>query len=172
MLDLLGLLLIFSARVLDVSCGTIRILFLVRGQRAIAACIGFFEVMIYMFVLSQILGGGRVLSSIELVFYCGGFAAGNYVGSFLESKFMNTHALAEVILEDSPAGEEIIRKLRENGLGATVIRGKGRSGDKLLVEVFCRRNDLDLIQKITGDNGFVTMSDVRAAYGGWFANRK
>lgn len=170
--DLAGLLLIFFARVLDVSCGTMRILFLVRGKRAIAACIGFFEVMIYMIVLSKILGGGRVLSFIEIVFYCGGFAAGNYVGSLLESKFMNSHALTEVILDDSPVGDEIVRQLRESGLGATVLKGEGRSGGKLLVEIFCRRNDLNLIQKLVGNNGFVTMSDVRIAYGGWFPKRK
>jgi uncharacterized protein YebE (UPF0316 family) len=128
--------------------------------------------MIYMLVLSQILGGGRVLSFVELVFYCAGFASGNYVGSYLETKFMNTHALTEVILDDSPAGEEIVKALRENGLGATVIRGEGRSGGKLLVEVFCRRNDLDLIKKLVGNNGFVTLSDVRVAYGGWFSKKK
>ena len=172
MLDIFGLLLIFCARVLDVSCATIRILFLVRGKRAVAAFIGFFEVMIYMVVLSQILGGGRVLTLIELIFYCGGFATGNYVGSYLESKFMNAHALTEVILDDSPEGREIVEKLRESGLGATVIRGEGRSGEKLLVEIFCRRNDLDLIKNLVGDNGFVTLSDVRAAHGGWFSKKK
>ena len=170
--DLIGLLLIFCARVLDVSCGTMRILFLVRGKRAVAACIGFFEVMIYMLVLGKILGGGKVLTTTELIFYCAGFASGNYVGSFLESKFMNTHALAEVILDDSPEGEEIVKKLREKGLGATVLRGEGRSGDKLLVEVFCRRNDLALIKDLVGDSGFVTLSDVRVAYGGWFSKNK
>ena len=171
-LDLIGLLLIFFARVLDVSCGTMRILFLVRGKRAIAAFIGFFEVIIYMAVLGKILGGGKVLTFTELVFYCGGFATGNYVGSFLEEKFMNTQALAEVILNDSPEGEAIVKELRENGLGATVLKAEGRSGGKLLVEIFCRRNDLLLINKIVGNNGFVTMSDVRKAYGGWFPKRK
>ena len=171
-MDIAGLLLIFCARVLDVSCGTMRILFLVRGKRAVAACIGFFEVMIYMLVLSWILGGGKVLSFIEIVFYCGGFATGNYVGSFLESKLMNTSALVEVILNDSPAGEEIIQKLRENGFGATVVRGEGRSGRKLSVKVFCHKKDLDLVHKLAGDNGFVTISDVRIAYGGWFPKSK
>ena len=149
-----------------------RILFLVRGKRATAACIGFFEVMIYMLVLSRIIGGGRVLSFMEIVFYCGGFAAGTYTGSFLESKFMNANALVEIILDDSPAGEEIVKKLRENGFGATVIRGEGRSGRKLSVKIFCHRKDLDIVHKLAGDNGFITMLDVRTAYGGWFLKTK
>jgi uncharacterized protein YebE (UPF0316 family) len=128
--------------------------------------------MIYMIVLGHILGGGRVLSFAELVFYSGGFAAGNYVGSYLESKFMNTHSLAEVILDDSPVGEEIVKKLRESGFGATVIKGEGRSGGKLIAEVFCRRNDLAMIYEIVGNSGFITMSDIRIAYGGWFSKKK
>jgi len=170
--DILGLLLIFCARVLDVSCGTMRILFLVRGKRGIAACIGFFEVIIYMLVLGWILGGGKTLSFIEIIFYSAGFAAGNYVGSFLETKFMNSHALTEVILDDSQEGNEIVKQLRESGFGATVIKGEGMSGGKLLVEIFCRRNDLAIIYKLVGNNGFVTMSDVRIAYGGWFPKNK
>ena len=170
--DIVGLLLIFFARVLDVSCGTMRILFLVQGKRAIAACVGFFEIMIYMLILSHILGGGRELSFIEIIFYCAGFSTGNYVGSFLEAKFINTRALTEIILDDSPEGEEIVKQLRERGLGATVIRGEGRSGGKLLVEIFCRRNDLNVIKELVGNNGFVALSDVRVAYGGWFRNNK
>ena len=88
--EVLGLLMIFGARILDVSCNTIRILFLVKGQRFVAACIGFFEVMIYMLVLGILLGGGKTLSTLELLFYCGGFAAGNYVGSCLEERLMNS----------------------------------------------------------------------------------
>ena len=127
--------------------------------------------MIYMFVLSRILGGGKVLTFVELVFYCAGFATGNYVGSFLESKFMNAHTLTEVILDDSPIGEDIVTKIRENGLGATVVKGEGKTGGKLLVEVFCRRSDLNLIHKLVGNNGFITTSDVRIVYGGWFPQR-
>ena len=50
-MDYVGLLLIFCARIVDVSCGTVRILFLVRGRRALAAMIGFVEVMIYLTAL-------------------------------------------------------------------------------------------------------------------------
>jgi len=170
--DIIGFFLIFCARVVDVSMGTTRILFIVRGKRGIAACIGFFEVMLYMCILNWILGGGKELSFVELLFYCGGYAAGNYVGPYLESKFVNTNVLTEVILDDSPAGAEIVKKLRDRGFGATVIRGEGMSGGKLLVEVFCRRNDLSQIYKIVDNNGFITMSDVRAIYGGWFSKNK
>ena len=108
-MGILGLLLIFGARILDVSCNTIRILFLVKGQRFVAACIGFVEVMIYMMVLCFILGGGKRLSVWELLFYCGGFATGNYMESCLKKRLINTFILIEAILtrsEERRVGKE------------------------------------------------------------------
>ena len=167
-MEFLGLLMIFCARVMDVSYNTIRILFLVKGQRFIAACIGFVEVLIYMAVLGFILGGGKSLSVLELLFYCGGFATGNYVGSWLEEKLMNTFILVEVILEDGPAAQEAIEAVRSRGLGATVIQGEGRSGPRLIVEIFCRRHDVQAVQALFANDGFITISDVKRCTGGWF----
>ena len=170
-MGILGLLMIFGARILDVSCNTIRILFLVKGQRFVAACIGFVEVMIYMMVLGFILGGGKRLSVWELLFYCGGFATGNYVGSWLEEKLMNTFTLVEVILEDGPSAQAAIEAVRGRGLGATVIRGMGRNGPRLIVEIFCRRHDVQAVQALFAHDGFVTVSDVKRCTGGWFPKR-
>lgn len=163
-----GLLAIFFGRVLDVSCNTIRILFLVKGQRFIAACIGFMEVMIYMTILGYILGGGKQLSFPELLAYCGGFASGNYVGSWLEEKLMNTFILIEVILEENERSAELIAEAREQGLGATVLRCEGRKGPRLLVKVFCRRHDVRSVQSLFGEAGFISLSDVRRCTGGHF----
>ena len=170
-MSVLGLFGIFFARILDVSCNTIRLLFLVRGHRFLAACIGFFEVMIYMLVLGAILGGGKVLSTTELFFYCGGFATGNYVGSWLEERLMNTFTLVAVILDESETAHSAINAVREMGLGATVLHGMGRDGPRLVVEIFCRRHDVQAVQNIFNSIGFVTVSDVRRCRGGWFPKR-
>ncbi|NLL36851.1 MAG: hypothetical protein GX256_04940 [Fretibacterium sp.] len=170
-MSILGLFGIFFARILDVSCNTMRLLFLVKGQRLLAACFGFFEVMIYMVVLGAILGGGKTLSALELTFYCGGFACGNYVGSWLEERLLNSYILVAVILQDSEAAHQAISEVRSRGLGATVIQGMGRDGPRLLVEIFCRRHDVQCVQGIFSDIGFVTISDVRRCSGGWFPKR-
>ncbi|MDR1874208.1 MAG: DUF5698 domain-containing protein [Synergistaceae bacterium] len=166
-----GLLGIFLARIIDVSCNTVRLLFLVKGQRLIAACIGFFEVMVYMVALSYVLGGGRSLTTVQLIFYCGGFAAGNLVGSWLEERLLNTFILVEVILDDDENAARSIDVVRGMGLGATVIRGLGRSGPKLVVEIFCHRHDVRAVQNLFADHGFVTVSDVKRCNGGWFPKR-
>lgn len=170
-MDVIGLFLIFFARIADMSCNTVRILFLVKGQRFVAACIGFFEVMIYMVALNYILGGGKTLSVLQLVFYCGGFATGNYVGSWLEERLINTFTLVEAILDDNRDSWLSIEAARNMGLGATVINGKGRDGPKLIVEIFCRRNDVMAVQQLFQDQGFVTISDVKRCSGGWFPKR-
>ena len=170
-LNILGLFLIFFARIADVSCSIVRILFLVKGQRFYAACIGFFEVMIYMTVLGYLLGGGNTLSLVELMFYCGGFATGNYIGAWLEERLLNSYLLVEVILDDDSDARASVENLRGMGLGATIVNGMGRSGPKLVVEVFCRRHDVATIQKLYDHKGFVTISDVRRCMGGWFPKR-
>ena len=170
-LNILGLLAIFFARIIDVSCNIVRILFLVKGQRFIAACIGFFEVMVYMLVLGHLLGGGKTLSFIQLVFYCGGFATGNYLGAWLEERLLNSFVLVEIIMDNSEEELSSIEKLRGMGLGATIVNGMGRDGPKLLVEIFCRRHDIPAIQKLYDNHGFMTVSDVRRCIGGWFPKR-
>jgi uncharacterized protein YebE (UPF0316 family) len=170
-MNLAGLFLIFFARIIDVSCSIVRILFLVKGQRLWAACIGFFEVMVYMVVLGYVLGGGKTLSVWELIFYCGGFATGNYIGAWIEERLLNSFILVEVILDDDGDSRSAVAQVRDMGLGATVINGMGRDGPKLVVEIFCHRHDVVNVQELFKNHGFVTISDVKRCTGGWFPKR-
>ena len=167
-MDFIGLALIFFARILDVSCSTVRILLLVRGRRLLAASIGFFEVMVYLLVLGRILGGGRTLSFPELVAYCGGFASGTYFGSLVEERIMNAFVMLELILEFGPETDALVARIRAEGHGATVIYGEGRDGAKAVVKVICRRKDISSIAGIIGDRGFVAISYVKGCWGGQF----
>ena len=132
-MDYVGLLLIFCARIVDVSCGTVRILFLVRGRRALAAMIGFVEVMIYLTALGHIIGGGREMNWIQMVVYCAGFSTGNFIGSLLEEKLMNAYVFLELIMDRTAETKEMIDNIRADGFGATVIYGRGRDGVRTIV---------------------------------------
>ncbi len=50
---------IFLARICDVTIGTIRIIMINRGKRKIAPLLGFFEVLIWIVAISQIMQGVR-----------------------------------------------------------------------------------------------------------------
>ena len=75
-------LLIFIARVSDVTLGTLRMVFVSRGEKGRAAFMGFFEVLIWLSVISYIF---QNLTSVPNYFaYAAGFATGNYLGLKIE----------------------------------------------------------------------------------------
>src|SRR5688572_1791784 len=76
-------LLIFLARVLDVSLGTVRIVFLARGLK-VAALIGFVEVLIWLTAIGQIMQ--NLQNPACFMAYAAGFASGNLAGLWLEAK--------------------------------------------------------------------------------------
>lgn len=47
--------LIFLARICDVSIGTMRIIFVSKGNRKVAPVLGFFEVLIWIIAISKIM---------------------------------------------------------------------------------------------------------------------
>lgn len=81
-----GYVLIFLARVTDVSLATLRMLLLVRGKRLLAASIGLFEVTIFVIVLKYVVD--RLTDPFSVAAYALGFATGNIVGSLIEEKWL------------------------------------------------------------------------------------
>src|SRR3989338_8300095 len=77
-------LLIFLARVCDVSVGTVRLILLYRGRRVLAPLLGFFEVLIWLLAVRQIMF--NLTNPVVFISFAAGFAAGNYVGIILEEK--------------------------------------------------------------------------------------
>ncbi len=163
------LLLIFLARCTDVTLGVFRILMVVKGRKLVAAGLGFFEVMVFISVMNAVLGGGKSLSIYELLAYCSGFAAGNIVGSFLESKLTDAYVIAELIAEQNDRSDDLIAKLRETGFGTTVIHAEGRSGARLVIKVICSRKHSPKVKKIADDHGaFLYIADIKGVSGGYF----
>ncbi|MDR0362946.1 MAG: DUF5698 domain-containing protein [Planctomycetota bacterium] len=159
--------LIFVARCTDVTMGVFRILMVVKGRKNIAALLGFFEVMVFLSVMSIILGGGKELTVSELIAYCGGYAAGNLVGSYLEQKLTNSYVSVEIIAEKNEGSETMVRELRAAGFGTTVILGEGRSGVRMVVKVICSRKSVNRVRDISSAHGgFVIVADIKGVQGG------
>jgi uncharacterized protein YebE (UPF0316 family) len=170
-MDTAGLLLIFFARLLDVSLGTFRILLLVRGKKTHAAVTAFFESGIYLVALGYVLQGG-ITSPLQIVAYAGGFAAGNYLGVFLESKLLSSFVLVEVITPETEPVLALVETLREEGFGTTVIHGEGKTGNRLILKILCQRSEIPNIADEVGNVGFVFVSDVRSVWGGHFRQKR
>ena len=72
---------IFFGRIFDVSLGTLRIIFVSKGEKYIAPVIGFVEVFIWVVIISQILT--RANDLVSYLSYAAGYASGNYIGILL-----------------------------------------------------------------------------------------
>ena len=94
-------LIIFFARVTDVSLGTIRIIAISRGKKGLAAIMGFFEVFVWILVISQILAGLSGL--LNFASYAAGYAAGNYVGLILEQQLSMGVVVVRVFTRKPPS---------------------------------------------------------------------
>lgn len=55
--------LIFLARICDVSLGTVRVIFISKGVRYLAPLIGFFEVIIWLLAIGQVMNNLTSIAS-------------------------------------------------------------------------------------------------------------
>lgn len=168
----LGYLIIFFARVVDVSLGTLRVLFIVRGQRLQAAVTGFFEVSIFLVALGMVLQD--LDNPAKVIVYSLGFATGNYVGSLLEEKLAMGFSTIQIITRrNTPVC--LASFLREKGFGVTSLEGEGRLGPRPVLLVTTQRKHLSRLLSIVDEvdpKAFVTILETRSIRGGVFLGRK
>ena len=169
---LVGYLFIFGARVVDVTCATLRVLLVVRGHRLFASALGIIEVTVYILALSRVINS--LNEPLRLAIYALGFATGNYVGSLVEEKMAIGHMSAQVVPMDSDP-DILAGLLREDGFGVTTLTGEGREGPRKLLfisfERKAKRKLMRLIEK-NDPGAFVTMYESRGIQGGVFNYRK
>jgi len=154
-------LIIFVARIFDVTLGTLRIIFVARGKRNLAPILGFFEVLIWIVVISQLVQ--NLESATAYIGYAAGFAAGNYFGMWLEDKLALGTYILRLITAEEPG--ELVRRLRAAGFGVTTVAGEGKTGTVQLIYTFVKRRDVEAVLSIIHElkpNAFVSMEEVRS----------
>ena len=138
---------IFFARIIDVSLGTLRIIFVTKGMQRVAPLIGFFEVFIWLLAISRIMQ--NLDNWVCYVPYAAGFASGNLIGMLIEEKLAIGHEMIRVITRKDATN--LIDELRETGYGVTWVNAKGVEGDVAILYIIARRSMirgvLDLINK-------------------------
>mgnify|MGYP002152147735 CR=1 FL=1 len=162
---LLGALLIFCLRLIDVSLGTVRILMAVRGRRLVAGVMGFFEVTIFLVAISQVLT--NIGNWWNVLGYAGGFAMGTILGMTIEKKL--AIGLAEVNIVSMGRGIEIAEALREQGFGATEFLGAGQENIVDMIRTVVRRREVPSVTAAAGaidDSAFITVQEMQHAYHG------
>ena len=153
-------LLIFLSRILDVSIGTMRVIFISKGYKIIAAVCGFFEVLIWIFAITQILS--NLTNVLYYIAYAGGFATGNFVGMLIEEKIALGNVLVRVV--SRKRFDAFIDYLKNNNYGVTLLNAQGLYGDVNILFTIIPRNKLKPIIsfiKESNPQAFYSIEDVR-----------
>ncbi len=154
-------LLIFLARICDVTLDTLRIIFVSRGMKCLAPLIGFFEVLIWLIAITQIFH--NLTSPVYYVAYAGGFAMGNLIGIWIEEKMAIGTVLVRIITQKDAAA--LLKNLKEEGYGVTHIDAQGAMGPvKIIFTIVKRKKIEDVLTLIRSTNpaAFFTIEDVRS----------
>lgn len=131
--------LIFVARIGDVTLSTIRIIFVMSGKKNIAPILGFFEAMIWLLAI------GQIFNNIDNVWsylaYSGGFAAGTYVGMVIEEKLAIGRVVVRLITNTEVDG--FLDFLNQHNYRYSIIDAEGRKGAVNVVFLVIKRDALN-----------------------------
>jgi len=154
-------LLIFLSRIADQSIGTLRLIFVSKGYKYLAPLLGFFEVIIWLLAVSQILK--QMDNFLYYIAYGAGFAAGNFIGIILEERI----SLGTVIVRIMPKFDttDLVSYLKENNFGLTLLDAEGSRGPvKIIFLIIPRKQVKELVAIINrfNPNAFYSIEDVKS----------
>ena len=160
---------IFCLRICDVSIGTVRTIFTIRGYRLVSFCMGVVESGIWIFAISRVMkyisGGENLLNILGWAF---GFATGTVVGITLEKWIGSGTVLVRVISRNHAI--RLKEHLHSEKFGVTAVQGQGYGGNVLVIFVVApRRRENDVLAAIrhVDPDAFITVEPVNQAYGGF-----
>jgi uncharacterized protein YebE (UPF0316 family) len=158
---------IFLCRIIDVSMGTLRFIFISKGYRMGSTILGFFEILIWITVI------GEIMSKANNIFcylgYAAGFATGNYIGIWLENKLSLGFVVVRIITQKD--SEELLSYFKRQNYGVTTSEAVGATGKvKIIFTIIKRRNLKNIVENINYFNpkAFYTVEDVRSVSEGVF----
>lgn len=131
--------LIFVLRVLDVTLGTVRTVSIVKGHITLSVVLGFFEVMIWIVAVSQVIVRLRESWMLPLA-YAGGFAVGNAVGILVERRLALGTSVVRML--SAERGDAIADALRAAGHSVATFDGEGPDGPVTLVYAVAPRRQI------------------------------
>jgi len=163
--------LIFCARIVDVSIGTLRIISVAKGRKYLAPLLGFIEILIWLAAISQVMQAGS--NPFYFIAYAAGFATGNYVGIYLEEKLaLGTLVVSAITTKDAT---DLFEDLSSRGFGVTSLDAQGRHGPvKIIYTVIKRKNLSRVVSLIRKHNpkAFYSVEEAQAASRGIFPQER
>lgn len=153
---------IFCARIVDVSLGTMRIIFVSKGMRPRAAVLGFLEVLIWIIVVAQLIG--HLTNWVNFVAYAAGFSAGTYLGMWIENKLKVGTLIVRIITAEDI--DTLISKLNKAGFDFTHMEAEGSLGPVEIIFTIVKRKHWPKVKGIIESfdaDAFYSVEDVKFA---------
>lgn len=164
-------LLIFVARVLDVGLGTIRVQFIMRRKKLLAAGTGFVEILIFILIVS------RVIQDIQnwpyVLAYATGFATGTLLGMSISEK-LSKQMLHATVIYHGPL-DTVEAAVRGAGFALTRYEGVGRDGPVHVLDVVCMSDGLSRLTELVTNlepRAFLYTNELAALQGGYIYGLK
>ena len=160
-------LLIFALRVADMALDTIRLLYVVRGRKFLAWLIGFFQALVFIIAIANVVTGK--IGWMSVLAYALGFATGNLVGMWIEERLAIGFIRLTVV--SARLGSALAENLRAHGFAVTEVSGRGKDGVVAMLSVSVRRREFDQVETVileTDADAFITAEEVRAVRRGFW----
>ncbi len=159
---------IFFSRIIDVSLGTVRTIMTVRGNRKVAALIGFVEVMIWFMVVREALNTDETSIFIAIAF-AGGYAAGTFIGGLVAKIILPSNSLVQVIT--SKRDPELLKTISNAGFSMTVsdVYGRDHITEKYMLFIYVGGKYVFKLKNIiikSDPLAFISISEGKSAING------
>ena len=159
---------IFAARIVDVSLGTLRTVFVVKGKTIEPFLVAFVEVIIWFLIAREALNtdGNMILIAIS---YAGGYATGTLIGAKLSKLLVKGVVGVQVVVKEK--SDDLINDLRNRGYAVSIIELKndyeGKNKDMLYIGVNNNKlKELTNIIKEFDNNAFIVVNETKLVQNG------
>jgi len=162
---------IFFAEACVVTFATLRTIFVARGMKPFAACVGVIESSVWLFAISQVVANlQHVPCSVA---YALGFVTGNYLGMTIEEMLAIGTQVVRIIT--AKQSDQLVAALNAADFGVTCMDASGATGPVRVIFTIVKRNQMDEVVNILRQHDahlFYTVEDVRAVEKGVFRRER
>ena len=160
---------VFLARIVDVSMATFRTVLTVKGKTVKATCIAFFETLIWFLMIKEALNvetnSGIETMTIALA-YAGGYAAGTFIGGML-SKQIETTIQVQVV--SSKKDMAMIKTLQDTGYELTLLSTEATqfAGEKYIIISAITNKQLKAFKSLVyhlDPKAFISISEAKSIF--------
>ena len=170
-MDGLGIIItIVVINIVYVSLFTVRLIFVMKGQRLLASILSTVEVFVYLIGLNIVLA--NIDKPLNLIAYCLGWGSGVYLGSKIEEWLALGYVTFQIVVDSSESS--LPETLRQRGYGVTSWFAEGREGGRLAMLVLVKRsNEKKLLKTVEelAPRAFLISYDPRYFRGGFWTKK-